>query len=340
MPPADDDVSITEKRVYAAKAGRTDAYVATGVGVVRAAISGDRVGTFELVRREPANDVAVLDPTASTRATDREAPALLLGVAGDNGVHVATAAGGESEPGFTEIATRTCGRSESNGPTSDNPSMSPAVAIGAHDDSFLVALADGELLRIRAASGGGSDGAAPAPGATTVERIGRVDDPVAVDGPLVASGDGVIRAVGPSGNCRLESVGLDRVRDVSGRGIPIAATADGLYRLGNGWMIALDGSFDAVAADGDGHAAAIDAEGTPFVRSAPPDGGGEWGPEVWTESPLPMDDRSAALAVDSRRAVVVTEGGTLCVDAGNGWRRRALGTPSVRSATLAAVGDR
>ncbi|MUW16012.1 hypothetical protein GJ633_16520, partial [Halorubrum sp. CBA1125] len=60
MAPAEDDISIDEKRVYAGSAGRTDAYVATGAGVVRVALSADRVGAFDMVARDPARDVTVL----------------------------------------------------------------------------------------------------------------------------------------------------------------------------------------------------------------------------------------------------------------------------------------
>ena len=63
MAPAEDDISIEEKRVYAGTAGRTDAYVPTESGVVRVALSADKIGAFDMVARGPARDAAVLDET-------------------------------------------------------------------------------------------------------------------------------------------------------------------------------------------------------------------------------------------------------------------------------------
>ncbi|WP_449272134.1 HVO_0234 family beta-propeller protein, partial [Halorubrum halophilum] len=80
MAPAEDDISIEEKRVYAGTAGRTDAYVATESGVVRVALSADKVGAFDMVAREPARDVAVL---ARDDGPD------LVGIATADGLHVA-----------------------------------------------------------------------------------------------------------------------------------------------------------------------------------------------------------------------------------------------------------
>ncbi|MDG5819573.1 hypothetical protein [Natronococcus sp. A-GB7] len=67
----------------------------------------------------------------------------------------------------------------------------------------------------------------------------------AIDGDLLATDRGVYR-VHDGG---LDHAGLTDVRDVSAAGVPLAATADGLYKLGNGWMEVLEGSFEVVAAD-------------------------------------------------------------------------------------------
>jgi len=56
--------------------------------------------------------------------------------------------------------------------------------------------------------------------------------------------------------------------------MPLAATAAGVYWLGNGWMMtALEGDATAVAADGDGHAMAV-VDGDLFVHA---DDDTEWG---------------------------------------------------------------
>lgn len=56
---SDDGLSIDEKRVYSDQAGTTTAFVATDVGLLRVAISGNAVGEFRLDRRDPVADLAI-----------------------------------------------------------------------------------------------------------------------------------------------------------------------------------------------------------------------------------------------------------------------------------------
>lgn len=138
--------------------------------------------------------------------------------------------------------------------------------------------------------------------------------PVALDGDLVATAEGVFRLAtdGPV------PAGLADVRDV-GRvgGIPLAATATGLFELGNGWMDAIDCDIRVVAGtpDGRAHAAAADAL---YERAA-----GEW-----RVVDPPTDGRVAGLA-HGDRAFGATAGGELLVQAVAGWRAHALGVPDV-----------
>lgn len=350
MAPAEDDISIDEKRVYAARAGRTDAYVATDLGVVRVAISGDTVGEFELAIRGPARDVAVLD---------RPAGSGLLAVAADDRLRIGRIADSAREVDTVEV-----------------PGVDAPVAVGVRDGAFLVASETGAVTRVRVDDGsdtGCAERAVTTDGAieTTVQRLGTVAGPRAVDGSLIAGEDGVHRVVDGYDGGRVESVGLRDVRDVAGSGVPLAATSEGLYWLGNGWMDALDGPFDAVAADGDGHAMAVGA-GTLFVHAnangpdgvdTDPDGvddhpdaaGGEagepddgaagsgdeavrgWNAEAWDESTLPIDDPPVALEYGPGVSVAVTEAGTVCVDDGDGWRHRSVGVRGVEAVALATV---
>lgn len=55
---SDEDISISEKRVYAGRAATTTAYVASEAGLARVSISDDIVGEFSLEHRGPVCDVA------------------------------------------------------------------------------------------------------------------------------------------------------------------------------------------------------------------------------------------------------------------------------------------
>jgi hypothetical protein len=175
----------------------------------------------------------------------------------------------------------------------------PAVAVGF--DGSGAALAAGPDGRVARLDGGWT-------------TLGTVDDPRAVDGGLIATADGVHRVVDDG----LRDVGLGDVTDVHGRGTPLAATASGLYRLGNGWMDERDGAFVAVsAADGD-RAAAADGSGV-VVREA----AGEWS-AVETPATDVVD-----VGFTDAATVAVTATGTLLADAGDGWRTRELGVTGV-----------
>jgi len=175
----------------------------------------------------------------------------------------------------------------------------PAVAVGFHGDALLAAGPNGRIARFD-------------DGWTT---LGEVGTPRAVDGGMIAAESGVHQVVDDD----LRSVGLGGVHDVSGRGMPLAATDDGLYRLGNGWMADLDGAFRVVSADADDDRAHAVGETGLFARAAV----GDW-PPVETQSADPVD-----VAYTDAATVGVTETGTLLADAGDGWRRRELGVTGV-----------
>ena len=304
MVPAEDDVSIDEKRVYAGGTGRADAYVATGAGVVRVALSADKVGAFGIVASGPARDVAVL---ARDVGPDRVAAATPDGLA--------VAAAGD-DPSFESVDD------------------DPAVAVGAAGDAFLVGRESGAVDRVRAVGRVGSAGRATTadraadrePASAT--RLGSVAGPRAVDGGLVAAADGVHRVADGA----VRNAGLDDARDVAGTGTPLAATGSGLYWLGNGWMTAREGAATAVAADGDGRAAAV-VDGDLLVHSA----GSEWDGETWDAATLPVDETAVALGCGPGVFVAVTDDGTLCVDAGDGWRHQVVGVRDVAGVALAVV---
>jgi hypothetical protein len=359
-PPSDRTgmTSIDEKRVYTARAGKRDAFVATAMGVVVVAVSGDVVGDFGLEHRVAAS-------AASARGGR-------VAIATEEGIVIA-AGGSLHALGF-----------------------GPAVAVGLHDEAVLAADAEGRIARrpfpaaVRAAGdddpsastagrdrrpdetrGGGNDGVEPdahpgaepdvvdgeGEGASAWTTIGRVERVRAIDGGLVAAADGVYRVTADG----IAPGGLSDVRDVAAAGRPLAATGDGLYALGNGWLRDLSGRFRAVASDPRSDPGAdATAAGTEAVavgdevyvapagtstggRHGSPDGGGdataggggagagdgEGEDGDWRVVDCPTGDPVVDVAVVDGVWYGVTEGGTFLVDAGDGPRTQPLGLNDV-----------
>jgi hypothetical protein len=197
-------------------------------------------------------------------------------------------------------------------------------------DDVLVAIADGEF----AAAGFGPAEAVGFDGATLYAagdgEVARYDDGSwtttadldgvrALAGDLAAAADGVFRVDGTG-------VGLDDARDVVADPQPLAATGDGLYYLANGWLRAAEGSFRAVAVGGD-RAVAATAD-TLSVRDG----------DTWVPRDVPAPDL-AAVARGPATTYAVSRDGTFCVDAGDGWRTRALGLPGVRAVAVPLAAD-
>jgi hypothetical protein len=181
----------------------------------------------------------------------------------------------------------------------DRTDFGPAVAVGFGGDALLAAGPDGRVARLD-------------DGWTT---LGTVETPRAVDGGLVAAEDGVHRVVDDG----LRGVGLDGVRDVVGRGPPLAATDHGLYRLGNGWMGELDGAVHAVSADAaDDRAHAVGETGL-VARRAVGD---------WRAVDVPADEL-VDVGYTATATVAVTADGALLADVGDGWRTHELGVTGV-----------
>ncbi|MEE6210184.1 hypothetical protein U3A55_08460 [Salarchaeum sp. III] len=144
-----------------------------------------------------------------------------------------------------------------------------------------------------------------------VER-GTVADARAIDGDLVAAADGVYRLYADG----VEHAGLDDATDVAAAG-PYAATAEGLFRLGNGWLNEVSRDVTAVVADGDRAHAVVD--GALYERTA----------DGWTERSTGTDARLVDVAHGDGAVYAITADATLCVNAGDGWRSRSLGLRDV-----------
>lgn len=190
----------------------------------------------------------------------------------------------------------------------------PAVAVGfTPEDDVLAAAPDGRLARL-------AD-----PRSDHWRECGTVGGSVtAIDRGFVAASDGVYRVIGDD----LTNVGLSDVRDVAATGVPLAATATGLYQLGNGWMDVLSGDFGVVetraieaATDRprvDAHAASSD---TLYERLT----------NDWRPVDLPTDTSIAGIAYADDSTYVIAVDGTLLLDAGDGdaWREHVLGLRDV-----------
>ncbi|WP_232703202.1 HVO_0234 family beta-propeller protein [Halobacterium wangiae] len=192
----------------------------------------------------------------------------------------------------------------------------PAVAVSSYDDGVLAAGEDGRVARY--------DG--------DWSTIGSVDADVrALDADLLAAADGVHRLTDDG----IAPAGLDDVRDVAAAGVPHAATPSGLYYLGNGWMDAEAGDFRVVASDpvtasagelGRAHAATAD------TLYAHDDGD-------WDAVSLPVEEPVADVAYAAEAPIVLTQPGTLAVDAGEGFRHRSLGLRGARALAVVAEGN-
>ncbi|WP_415379460.1 hypothetical protein [Halosimplex sp. TS25] len=189
----------------------------------------------------------------------------------------------------------------------------PAVAVAADADGTVFAA--------------GEDGRVSRYGDGEWAALGAVEEVRALSGRFVAAADGVFRIDGDE----LASVGLDDARDVANAdGAPLAATGDGLYRLGNGWLRESEGPFTAVAAgDGKSHAATTDAL---YAREG----------DAWETVDLPVDGPVVDVAY-GECVYAVTEAGTVLVEAEpeqtadgtGGWRSRSLGLPDVAALAVA-----
>jgi len=289
--------TLTEKRVFGAKSGTTNVYVASEMGLVVVTVSADQIGEFSLAHRGAVNAVAAGDGQ------------LVIGT--DDGVFVGS---------HTDDPARTVETDSLTFESIAGESVGRIVAAGRGPGGALVGDAEGGVYRI-------------APDASPVHigdigetgDVGKTDPISAIDGGLVAASDGVYRVT----ETGLSHVGLADVQDVSGHGIPLAATATGLFWLGNGWMTVETGSFETVGSDGHGHALAVGPDG--LIRHVADNDAGSVADGVWEADDLGVDSPAVDVAYGGGIVAAITDDGTLCIDAGDGWRHQLLGIRGVRS---------
>jgi hypothetical protein len=255
--PAEDDITLDEKRVYGETREETAAYVASALGVTRVELAGDQIGRFNLERQCAATGIAGADGQ------------LVVGTEDD--VLVGTV-DGFAETGF-----------------------GPAAAVSIAEGTPIAASPDGEIARLvgddweTIGSVGRArrmDGDVLAANddvyriAGTLEPLGagkRVRD-VAAAGPYAATADGVLsydgkmwnRVVG--GDCALVAADADRAHAISEDGL--------LERRDDDWYVAERPVEGAIADITHGESLyGVTADGTFLVHAAPelsPDGQGGW----------------------------------------------------------------
>lgn len=155
----------------------------------------------------------------------------------------------------------------------------------------------------------------------------------ALDGGLVAAASGVYRVDGTP-------LGLPDAYDVDGAETPLAATGDGLYYLGNGWMRAVEtetGAFRVVASDDAGERA--HAAGERLLERREPRSGSERASGERSEpragadwSPVEVTGEVVGVAHAETTYTVTADGTLWAFDPAEGaWRERTLGVPDARA---------
>ena len=285
--------TLTEKRVFGSKFGTTELFVASETGLVGVTVSADQIGEFGLAAREPIHAVAV-DDRGVLIGTDED----VLYSDGER-----TDDRTAQSRSFEALTAAPFGQAR-------NVGWGPAGPIVADDT--------GAVFERSAWSSNETE--------SEWSTLGDTGGVRAIDGGLIAATDGVYQLTDGA----ISHVGLSDGRDVAGHGTPLAATADGLFALGNGWLPVQDGSFEAVASDGHGHAHAVGPDG--LVRHSD---GNLTASDGWGTDELPVGSPVVDVAYGSGIVAAITENGTLCVDAGDGWRHQLLG---VRGVSELAVG--
>lgn len=188
-----------------------------------------------------------------------------------------------------------------------------ASAVAVHGEDVLAATDDGAVARYR-------DG--------EWRDLGAVTAVASMDGDLLATADGVYRALEDS----LRHAGLASATDVAAAGVPLATTTEGLFQLGNGWMDVADGEFRFVASDpgaADGRLGRAHA-GTDAVLYAHHDG--DWTSATQLERPIvdvAYGDTVYAVSADGRFAA----------EGPDGWRHQELGVRDVTAAVAHTTTD-
>ena len=305
---SDDDISLSEKRMYGQTRAETHAYVASGLGVTRVETAGGQIGRFSLVHRCSARDIA--------------------GASGEVAVATESSVLISTDDGFAETG------------------FGPATAVG-YDADGLVAAGEGRVARyddgewwemgsitdVRALSDdlvAAADGVYGLPGCVYLG----LHDAADVAGAFAATADGLYKRDAQEGTVGARENWLpvrsgphSVVASDSERTQPPEASDGGRTQPPG----ASDGGRTQPPEASDGwrvHAA--DADGLyELADHASPD-------RNWQACDLPVRERVVDVAY-GQDTYAITEDGTFLVDTADdatadgrgGWRGRSLGVPRV-----------
>lgn len=237
--PDDDDIALSEKRLYGERRAATRAYVASPAGVAYVEASDDQIGRFGLAHRCVARDVAGGDGRLLV-ATDED---VLVGVGEafePTGFGPAVAVGIDADPLAVGPDGRVARLVDDDWETLGEVGDVRAV------DGPLIAAADG-VYRVGDGSPHRDPGADPSP---ELSHVG-LDDArdVAGPGPLAATANGVFR----------REAGWNR--EAEGDATVVASDGERAHAVVDGGLLerAADGWRDAGAPEGDVVDVAYDA---------------------------------------------------------------------------------
>jgi len=302
---SDDDISLSEKRMYGETRPETHAYVASGLGVTRVETAGGQIGRFSLAHRCSARDIAGQSGE--------------IAVATEESVLVST------DDGFAETGF---GPATAVSYDADGLVAAGAGRIARYDDGEWWEMGAVEDVRALAADlVAAADGVYGLPGCAYLG----LHDATDVAGPFAATADGLYRrdaetgTVGPAENWTpVRSGAHSVVASDGGRVYPPGAS--------DGGRVHPPGASDGGrvhTADADGLYELTDRDG------ASPD-------PHWQPCDLPVRERVVDVAYGAD-TYAITEDGTFLVDTADestadgrgGWRSRSLGVPEVVGVAVA-----
>ena len=327
--------TIDEKRVYTDTTDTESVYLGSELGILCVTVSDAVVGEFTLLYRGSVHDIATAGPYVAAATSDgvffadhRQGQTPASVKRGDNGFDM-------DESQFHHI-----------GLSIDSVAAVGFEATTADRCTLIAGDTSGEIYRLTVPIDDVVTSQSETPHAW--QSIGTCSAVHAIDMPLIATADGVFQVASEvSSNAAISHAGLDTTYDIDAE--PIAATADGLYVLANGWIdIPLIEqkctSVDVIRSPGGSVRAHAVCGGSLYACDASDTGGlvADMGAQ-WRPVNLPITEPVVAVTHSPTATYAVTSDGTLigCADIADAadnnqahgsedeWHHRDLGVTGV-----------